>query len=496
MKKYNILIASLLVISALSMAADVQSLVVQSRIGNESITALNTIQRIMFSGTSISVVNKDATQINYALSNVQKLLFAFRSVIDTVGSEPDNALNFNGTNNTVVIPDNDNSIPSAFTLEGWLLWQPNANTDIQFICGKAVEQMELHTGAGANALRFIPTTQVYLDVPNAIPTGVWTHIACVYDAAASSAKIYINGNEVSYTSNGPNPVGTALQSTSTPFYLGSRGNGSYYLKGSLDEFRVWSRALSQAEILLNMKTPVNVATQTGLNGYYNFNSGVPGGDNNGQTELSDLTGNFYGTLNNFVLTGSTANWVESYAMVVPTSTPATNILPTGFTANWIAPAVGTVDNYLLDVASDNAFTAPVAGSPFTIPSTALTKTISGLAASTTYYYRVRAEKTGVTGQGTFSDVVSVQTDYTTSDMQIDNGSVRVYPNPATDKLYIEAESLQKVKTVKLYDLRGRLIMSVQKPFSNEIDILGFSAGVFLIEIATENGVFVDKLIKR
>ena len=134
MKKYNILIASLLVISVLSMAADVQSLVVQSRIGNESVTALNTIQRIMFSGTSISVVNKDATQINYALSNVQKLLFAFRSVIDTVGSEPDNALNFNGTNNNVVIPDNDNSISSAFTLEGWLLWQPNANTDVQFIC--------------------------------------------------------------------------------------------------------------------------------------------------------------------------------------------------------------------------------------------------------------------------------------------------------------------------------------------------------------------------
>lgn len=183
-------------------------------------------------------------------------------------------------------------------------------------------------------------------------------------------------------------------------------------------------------------------------------------------------------------------------MVVPTSTPATNILPTGFTANWIAPAVGEIDNYLLDVASDNAFTAPVTGSPFTIPSTELTKTISGLATSITYYYRVRAEKTGVTGQGTFSDVISVQTDYTTSDMQIDNGSVRVYPNPATDKLYIEAESLQKVKTVKLYDLRGRLIMSVQKPFSNEIDILGFSAGMFLIEIATENGVFVDKLIKR
>lgn len=496
MKKHNILITTLLAISVLGMAAGVQSLVVQSRIGNESVSTLSAVQRITFSSTNMRVVNKDATEINYALSNIQKLLFALRSIVDTVKIEPDNALNFNGTNNKVVIPDNDNNISSAFTLEGWLLWLPNANTDIQFICGKAFEQMELHTGAGANALRFIPTTQVYLDVPDILPIGVWTHIACVYDVVAPSAKIYINGNEVSYISNGPNPVGTALQSTSSPFYIGSRSNGSFYLKGSLDEFRVWSRALSQAEILMNMKMPVNAATQTGLNGYYNCNSGIPGGENSGQTELSDLTGNFYGILSNFALTGSTSNWVESYAMVVPNSTAATNVTSTGFTANWTAPAVGEVDNYLLEVASDNAFTLPVAGSPFVIPSSALTKTIGGLSVTTAYYYRVRAQKTSLAEMGAYSEVVPVQTDYTTSDRQLDNGILRVYPKPAKSKLYVDAENLYKIKTVKLYDMQGGLVISISKPTSNEIDISNINAGMFLIEIATENGVFVDKLIKR
>jgi hypothetical protein len=39
-------------------------------------------------------------------------------------------------------------------------------------------------------------------------------------------------------------------------------------------------------------------------------------------------------------------------MVVPTATAATTISTTGFTTNWTAPVTGTVDNYLLDVATD------------------------------------------------------------------------------------------------------------------------------------------------
>jgi hypothetical protein len=231
--------------------------------------------------------------------------------------EPGNALSFNGINNNVTIPDNDATISTAVTLETWVLWQPNTNTDVQFICGKGLEQMELHTGAGANGLRFIPTTGVYLDVANVLTVGHWTHVACVYDAANSKEEMYINGNEVTLTNNGSNPVGTALQNTATSFCLGSRSNGSYFLKGSLDEFRVWNRALTQAEIRQNFMTAINPALQNGLVSYYNFNSGNAAGNNSGSTTLYDFTNNFIGALNNFTLTGATSNWVESFAMVVP-----------------------------------------------------------------------------------------------------------------------------------------------------------------------------------
>jgi hypothetical protein len=117
----------------------------------------------------------------------------------------------------------------------------------------------------------------------------------------------------------------------------------------------------------------------------------------------------------------TSNWVESYAMVVPTIASETDLSSVSFTANWTAPAIGTVNNYLLEVATDAAFTAPVSGSPFTIASPTLTKTINGLASNANYYYRVRADKTSVTGEGAWSGTKSVTT-YPTSTIFQTNGN--------------------------------------------------------------------------
>lgn len=422
-----------------------------------------------------------------------------QTITVTQMGEPGNTLNFDGTNDNVTTLDNDASITTAFTIESWVLWQPNMNTDIQFICGKGYEQMEIHTGSGANALRFIPTTGVYLDVPNILPTGIWTHIACTYDAAAATAKIYINGNETAYINNGA-PIGVALQHSDTPFHLGCRGDGaSYFLKGNLDEFRVWNRALSQSEIRQNMKTAVYVSEQIGLIDYYNFNTGVPDGDNNGQTTLTDLTGNYEGTLWNFGLTGSTSNWVESYAMVVPEATTATSITTAGFTANWTAPTVGIVNKYLLDVSTTNDFGSFVGSYHSFDCGTALSRTITDLTPNTQYYYRVRAEKTSVAEQGAYSNVVSARTtDFATSDNQFktEDERIMVYPNPTAGKLYIDTNTLQKIKTIKLYNLQGQPVMCISNPSSPKLDISHFNTGMYLIEIVTESKISSDKIFKR
>lgn len=132
MKKRQLFIASLLCSSGLIVASDVQSLVVQPKSGSESVSALSTVQRITFSGTTMTIVNKDATQTNYSLSNVQKLFFALRST-----------------------PTTDIINLETFNVKAY----PNPTADILFVEGvQKVESMRLYNLAG-NELA-VPYTQL------------------------------------------------------------------------------------------------------------------------------------------------------------------------------------------------------------------------------------------------------------------------------------------------------------------------------------------------
>ena len=188
---------------------------------------------------------------------------------------------------------------------------------------------------------------------------------------------------------------------------------SNFFNGKIDEVRFWSVARSQAEIVANMNTSLNPSTAN-LVSYYNFNEGITNGTNTGLTTLYDQTATLNnGTLNNFSLSGSTSNWVESYAMVVPSTTAATSKYSLGFTANWTAPTIGTTEKYYLDVATDAAFTSLVSGYSNKDVGTATSYAVNtGITASTTYYYRVRSEKASVTGTGGYSNTSTVTTNPT------------------------------------------------------------------------------------
>ncbi len=311
---------------------------------------------------------------------------------------PGNALNFDGTNDYVAIPHNSVFNTTQITIETWVYWNPATSNDIQFICSKGVEALEIHTaGIGANGLRFIPRTGVYLDVLNVLKTNAWTHIAFAYNPSSSYAKIYINGVETAYTLTSGS-ISSALIDNANAINLGRRTTNQYLLKGSLDEFRMWNVIRTQAQIQASMFNTVNAAT-SGLITSYSFDQGSAGGNNTGVLTLVDSTSNTNnGTLTNFALTGSTSNWVESYAMVIPTATAATSITSNSFTANWTAPVTGTVDNgYRLDVSITPNFTSFVSGyNNLTVAGTS--QSVTGLGGGY-YYYRVRADKTSVTGQG-------------------------------------------------------------------------------------------------
>jgi streptogramin lyase len=79
--------------------------------------------------------------------------------------------------------------------------------------------------------------------------GTWTHIAMSYDG--STLKVYVNGVLAEAVSQ----TGTIVASTS-PLSLGGDPLYGQYFDGVIDEVRVYNRGLTQAEIVIDMNTPV------------------------------------------------------------------------------------------------------------------------------------------------------------------------------------------------------------------------------------------------
>ena len=73
-------------------------------------------------------------------------------------------------------------------------------------------------------------------------------------------------------------------------------------------------------------------------------------------------------------------------------------------------------------------------------------------------------------------------------------NINVYPNPVSNKLYIEEDV--SVLTASLYDINGKKISSWDGQ-KNEYDLYFLKNGIYFIEIVTENNLFCTKsIIKR
>jgi Concanavalin A-like lectin/glucanases superfamily len=211
------------------------------------------------------------------------------------------ALSFDGIDDDLQISHNSSLNMTQFTIETWVKWERSGNS-IDFICSKDFESMEIHTGGAlGNNIRFIPTNGVWLDGGvNTITPNTWIHLACVYNPSIGLAKMYINGEEIPLTNNGVNPLTTPVVSSTRDMIIGNRNIGGIYpLVGQLDEFRVWNRALSQAEIQNRYSCEVPT-TDCGLVVNLHFNQGLANGINTSITSVTDASGNNnHATLNKF-----------------------------------------------------------------------------------------------------------------------------------------------------------------------------------------------------
>ena len=122
--------------------------------------------------------------------------------------------------------------------------------------------------------------------------------------------------------------------------------------------------------------------------------------------------NFYPQIRQYIYSGTPAP---------PVANPATFVATNSFRANWTSVSGAT--GYRLDVASNNSFTNYVAGYQNLNVGNALGRNVTGLNASTTYYYRVRAyNSSGTSGNSNVRNVITLSP----------TGLPVVITNPATN----------------------------------------------------------------
>ncbi len=198
------------------------------------------------------------------------------------------------------------NITGALTLSVWV--RPNSSALNRGVVTKATvggssasDQYRIYD-SGSNKFSLalenaaLGSNLVVQTASNAVPNNTWSHIVGVYDGV-DTAKIYLNGALVNTTTIAGYG---ALNSSGKNFEIGNshgsnKCNGSVF-DGSIDDVRVYNRALTATEVASlyqsgggtaqNVSTNMNGRLTSGLVGYWSFDGkDMPSG------RLNDVSGN-------------------------------------------------------------------------------------------------------------------------------------------------------------------------------------------------------------
>jgi len=251
------------------------------------------------------------------------LIFVFCQAID-IKAQVGEALHLDGTDGITLGSAITTSLngTNKLTVEAWVKptvggaslqnivgnYNTGGGNNMQFLLRKSATNYQFFIGNG--------TTAGYISVLSAVsPTlGVYQHIAGVWNGTVAS--IYVNGN-LAGTSSITYP---AFNNVTGQVVIGSNNLGETY-SGEIDELRIWNTDRSRCEINTYKNCEISGAF-TNLIANYHFNQGTAGGVNTGQTTLNDASGNsINGTLNTFLLSGTTSNWIAPGGVISGSTTP-------------------------------------------------------------------------------------------------------------------------------------------------------------------------------
>jgi hypothetical protein len=164
------------------------------------------------------------------------------------------ALSFDGVDDWVTVPhDPALNLSSGMTIEAWV--KPTVLTNWRAVVTKE-QTTALPYALYANSASSTPAATVFTtsaltasDAP-ALTLGTWTHLAMTWDGSVE--RLFLDGAQIA-TRSAP---GSLLTGTG-PVRIGGNSLRGEFFSGSIDEVRLYDRALSAARIGADMSASVS-----------------------------------------------------------------------------------------------------------------------------------------------------------------------------------------------------------------------------------------------
>lgn len=176
------------------------------------------------------------------------------------------ALHLDGVDDGMDVGDTASlSLTGSYTIAAWIKTSTGAGAIVAKGNTSAYNLKIENTGVLSSWCGGVSQTERAMST-GTVNTGAWVHVAVVVDVEVTGYhKFYINGSLDSTDTIAGNP---APEDTTETLNVGYDSTDSTYFNGFLHDVRIYSRALSAADILLLADTdvPPFIATFTGANG--------------------------------------------------------------------------------------------------------------------------------------------------------------------------------------------------------------------------------------
>jgi hypothetical protein len=166
-----------------------------------------------------------------------------------------NALTFNGTSSRANVNDAASlDLTNGMTLEAWvypttgtgwrtvILKEKSGGLTYGLYANSSSARPGIYINTGGSDISVAGTTTLSLNT--------WSHLAATYDGA--TLKLYVNGVQAGSRSTTGN-----MQVSTSSLRIGGNTIWGEYFKGRIDEVRIYSRALTQAEIQADMNAAIS-----------------------------------------------------------------------------------------------------------------------------------------------------------------------------------------------------------------------------------------------